>query len=265
METEVPEYIMRSTSWNPWHGCHRVSEGCRNCYMFLGDGRRGISGSDVVRRSSVNFDLPLRRGRNGRYKLRDMLVLTSMTSDFFIEEADAWRDDAWEIIRTRRDLTFEILTKRPERIRRCLPDDWGDGYGNVRLSVSAEDQKAWDQRVPILLDTPSAKRDVFVAPMIGPIDAEPLISGLDCIYLGGEYCGNARSCDYSWVTSVREACERNKVSFFWRNCGQYVVFDGHMVEFSSIRDQGRFCAGKRLDLVFDDPIPHGRQTTLDSL
>ena len=117
---DIPDFVRNSVSWNPWHGCHRVSDGCLNCYMFVGDKSRGVNDSDIVRRSKTQFDLPLRKDRKGKYLLRDRLILTSMTSDFFIEEADAWRDEAWSIIRKRKDCTFIILTKRPHRIPDCL-------------------------------------------------------------------------------------------------------------------------------------------------
>ena len=253
----VPEFIERSVCWNPWHGCRKVSEGCRNCYMFAGDAGRGVGGSNEIRRSKTQFDLPLRRDRRGLYSIRNQLVLTSMTSDFFIEEADEWRDEAWSIIRRRSDCTFIILTKRPRRISDCLPSDWGAGYRNVRLSVSVEDQASWDARVPVLKDVPALKRDVFVAPMIGPIDtdSELISGGVDCIYLGGEICHGARVCDFEWVISVRDSCVRNGVSFYWRNCGTNLLKDGQLLTDLSLPAQGAICANARLDHVVDDVIP----------
>ena len=196
--------------------------------MFEGDRRRGVPGSDVVTKSKTQFDLPIQKDRNGRYKLNDMLLLTSMTSDFFIEEADEWRDDAWRMMSKRKDLTFEILTKRPHRIMDCLPDDWGDGYPNVRMSVSAEDQDAWDERVPILLSIPAVKRDVYIAPIIGPIDVGEMLSrgGIDAVYVGGEYCSKgARPCDFEWVKGIREECVKYGTTFIWRNTGTYLLCD----------------------------------------
>ncbi len=91
MTNDVPDFVRNSVSWNPWHGCHRVSDGCQNCYMFVGDASRGVQGSNIVRRSKTQFDLPLQKDRRGKYVLNDRLILTTMTSDFFIEEADEWR------------------------------------------------------------------------------------------------------------------------------------------------------------------------------
>lgn len=218
--------------------------------MFEGNESRGVGTSDTVTRSKHMFDLPLRKGRNGCYVLRDRLVMTSMSSDFFIEEADGWREEVWSMIRRRKDLTFEILTKRPERIMDHLPDDWNDGYANVRLSVSVEDQDAWNHRIPILQSVPAAHRDVFMAPMIGRIDTDILLEmgGIDCIFVGGEYCSNnARPCDLEWVENVRRSCISNDVSFHWRNCGTYFVKDGTTFHIPDIRGQSAISSAAGLD------------------
>lgn len=225
-----------------------------HCYMFEGNESRGIGTSDTVTRSKHQFDLPIKKGRNGRYILNKRFVMTSMSSDFFIEEADGWRDEAWSIIRRRRDLTFEVLTKRPERIMDHLPDDWNDGYCNVRLSVSVEDQDAWDRRVPILQSVPAARRDVFMAPLIGRIDADILLKkgGIDCVFVGGEYCSEgARPCDLEWVEAVRGSCMLNGASFHWRNCGTYFVKDGTVFHIPDIRDQSAISSAAGLDRFTD--------------
>ncbi len=261
MTDTYKDLFPRTISWNPWHGCRKVSRGCQNCYMFEGDRRRGVPGSDIVTRSKTQFDLPLRKDKAGRYRIRDMLVLTSMTSDFFIEEADEWRDEAWNMISKRKDLTFEILTKRPHRMIECLPEDWGDGYPNVRLSVSVEDQRSWDLRVPILLSTPAVKHDVYIAPMIDAVDTEEILSrgGIDAVYVGGEYCAEgARPCNFEWVASVRESCMRNGVTFIWRNSGTYLIKNGDTFHLNSIEEQGKLCASANIDYMVDPILPPKR-------
>lgn len=262
--TDIPDFVRNSVSWNPWHGCHKVSDGCLNCYMFLGDKGRGVEGSNIVRRSKTQFDLPLKKDRKGKYLLKDRLILTSMTSDFFIEEADQWRNEAWDIIRKRKDCTFIILTKRPERILDNLPSDWGNGYENVRLSVSVENQYTWEERIPILCSIPALKHDVFMAPMIGPIQTDDLLDQyhIDCIYLGGEYCDNARPCNYDWVLEVRESCMCHDVTFHWRNCGTNLIKGDQLYEGLSIEMQGRICCSAHLDYIVDDIMPKFKQTTL---
>ena len=105
--------------WNPWHGCVKKSEGCDHCYMYFLDKLRDRDGSDIYRTKS-GFNYPIQKDRMGNYKIRSgEQIRVCMTSDFFLAEADGWRDEAWELMRIRRDVVFFLLTKRP----------------NVRLSI----------------------------------------------------------------------------------------------------------------------------------
>ncbi len=140
--------------WNPWHGCRKCSEGCLNCYMYYLDSQRDRDGSEIYR-TKAGFRYPLSKDRSGRYKVRSGETLrVCMTSDFFLEEADGWRDEAWEIIAKRPDVKFYLLTKRPERVEDHLPKDWGDGWENVIFNVTCENQRRTDERTPILLKLP---------------------------------------------------------------------------------------------------------------
>ena len=115
--------------WNPWHGCKKCSEGCQNCYMYYNDARRGKNGADIYR-TKTGFRYPLSKDRSGQYKVKSGEMLrVCMNSDFFLEEADPWREEAWEIIHQRPDVKFWLLTKRPERVAACLPYDWGGRLG----------------------------------------------------------------------------------------------------------------------------------------
>ena len=89
-----------------------------------------------------------------------------MTSDFFLEEADKWREDAWDIIKTRSDVVFFLLTKRPELVRDRLPYDWGDGWENVFFNVTCENQRRADERIPLLLSLPFKHKGIMCAPFI---------------------------------------------------------------------------------------------------
>ena len=130
--------------WNPWHGCVKCSEGCVHCYMFFLDRLRDRKG-DTIYRTKAGFDYPLRKKRNGSYRVQSgELLRVCMTSDFFLEEADQWREEAWDIIYQRRDVKFYLLTKRPERVLQCLPQDWGDGWNNVFFNVTCENQRRAD-------------------------------------------------------------------------------------------------------------------------
>ena len=89
-----------SQMWNLWHGCHRKSEGCQHCYVFRRD-EEFEKDSSIVTKTST-FNLPIHRDRNGNWKVPSgTLMWTCFTSDFFIEEGDAWREDAWLMIQHR--------------------------------------------------------------------------------------------------------------------------------------------------------------------
>lgn len=110
-----------SVTWNPFHGCHKLSDGCRHCYMYRRDAEYGKDSSVVTKTAA--FNLPVRRSRNGAYKIPPgEIVFTCFTSDFFIEEADIWREELWNMMRIRSDLVFFIVTKRPERFFVSLPE-----------------------------------------------------------------------------------------------------------------------------------------------
>ena len=127
--------------WNPWHGCRKVSEGCEHCYMYYLDSLRDKNGADIYR-TKAGFRYPLSKDRAGRWKVKSGEMLrVCMTSDFFLEEADPWRAEAWDIIRQRPDVKFFLLTKRPERVAACLPEGWGDGWENVFFNVTCENQR----------------------------------------------------------------------------------------------------------------------------
>lgn len=161
-------------TWNPWRGCHKVSAGCKHCYMFRDQQRYGRDPNTVVR-SKTTFNDPLKWRQPAK-------VFTCSWSDFFIAEADAWRPEAWGIIKRTPHLTYQILTKRPERIRDHLPIDWGDGYPNVWLGVTCEDQGMADKRIPILLTIPAKVHWLSIEPLLGPIDLnkESDLSPMDC-------------------------------------------------------------------------------------
>src|SRR5690606_22579884 len=89
---------------------------------------------------------------------------------WFHATADPWREEAWGIIRQRPDLIFQIVTQRPERIEQCLPADWGDGYPNVWLIVTTENQQRLNERLPHLLRVPAVVRGLSCEPLLGPIE-----------------------------------------------------------------------------------------------
>ncbi|MBO4868460.1 MAG: DUF5131 family protein [Clostridia bacterium] len=213
--------------WNPWHGCVKCSEGCENCYMFFLDRARDRDGGEIYR--TQNADYPLQKQRDGKYKIRSgELIRVCMTSDFFLEQADGWRGEAWEMMRLRPDVRFFLLTKRPQRVSDQLPGWWGDGLENVMLSVTAENQRRADERIPILLSLPFKHKGVMCAPFIGPVSiGEYLDSGqIEQVICGGENYDGARPCDFEWVKALREQCAEHDVTFCFIETGTVFIKDG---------------------------------------
>lgn len=219
---------MAGDIWNPWHGCRKYSEGCENCYMFFLDGQRDKSGADIYKVKS-NFKLPLKKDRQGHYKIPSgMTIRVCMTSDFFLEDADEWRDEVWDIIRRRPDVNFWLLTKRAGRIKDCLPWDWGEGWENVILNVTTENQRRADERIPILLEMPAKHKGVMIAPFIGEVDIAPYLATgqLEGVLADGENYDGRRPLHYEWVKRVYDACVRFNVPFRFYGTGNVFVKAG---------------------------------------
>jgi protein gp37 len=154
---------------------------------------------------------------------------TCFTSDFFIEEADAWREEAWLMIRRRSDLHFYMVTKRPERISPCLPADWGDGYENVTICCTIENQRCADERLPIFRELPIRHKEIICEPLLEAIDFhDALGSCIEQVTVGGESGRDARVCDYDWVLNIREQCIKANVPFHFKQTGAHFRKDGRL-------------------------------------
>lgn len=214
--------------WNLWHGCHKVSEGCQHCYVYRGDAKRGLDSSVVAKTKA--FDLPVKRKRNGDYSLpSNSLVYTCFTSDFFLEDADAWRAEAWEMIRQRTDLRFLLITKRIDRFDVALPSDWGEGYEHVTVCCTIENQKRADERIPLYKATPIKHKILICEPLLGPIDLHPYDIGswVEQVVAGGESGQLARPCHFEWILDIRDCCvDTGVVSFWFKQTGANFIKNG---------------------------------------
>jgi protein gp37 len=209
------------STWNPWRGCDKVSEGCDHCYMFRDQTRYGKDPSVVVRAADPTFFAPVKSRKwasereaaiadHGRH-----LVFTCSWSDWFHPKADKWREDAWQVIRETPESTYQILTKRPRLIPSRLPADWGDGYPNVWLGVSIESAK-WAYRADLLREVPATVRFISAEPLLGPLfeygsdgQGEHWVDGLsldgiDWIISGGESGSGHRPLDPQWAIDIRD-------------------------------------------------------------
>lgn len=209
-----------STGWNPWHGCHKLSEGCAHCYVYRIDGKHERCASEV--KLNTAYDLPIRKGRTGcGYKIPSgETVYTCFSSDFLLEDADGWRPRAWNMMKERRDLTFIFITKRILRLSEVLPDDWGDGYDNVIIGCTCENQKRADERLPVFIELPIKHRFIVCEPLLEAIDMSKYLSDrIDFVSVGGESGDDARICDYDWVLGIRDDCIMSHIGFVFRQTG----------------------------------------------
>lgn len=239
---------MAYMQWNPWHGCHKCSPGCLNCYVYYLDSLRDKD-AGIVTKSKTNFNLPLKKDRNGRFKIpSDSELATCFTSDFFVEEADTWRDEAWEIIKQRKDVNFLICTKRIERFNSCIPDDWNNGYDNVIIAVTCENQDKANERLPIFLNVKAKRKYIFVAPILEYVDLSRFLGSgeIAMVSVGGESYENARVCDFDWVRRIKEDCDRYNVLFDFHQTGSNFVMNGkrykikHRDEYSQAKKGMRY-------------------------
>ena len=205
-------------TWNPWQGCTRVSPGCANCYMFAErEGRFGIPSGTVVRSSPATFRKPLSKA----WRTAPAKVFTCSWSDWFHPGADEWRHEAWGVIRQSPHLTFQILTKRPERILEHLPSNWGDGWRNVWLGVSVESQQ-FMHRAALLAEIPAAVRFVSAEPLLGPLHFQPeVIKRLHWIIGGGESGprSNVRPALASWFEGLAAVCHLCDIPYWHKQNG----------------------------------------------
>lgn len=210
--------------WNPWRGCKKCSDGCKYCYIHKGDLKRDID-TNVIQKTK-DFDKPILKLKNGDYKIKSGIVYTCFSSDFLISDADNWRNDCWKIIKERYDLTFLFLTKRIDRFMECIPDDWNDGYDNVVVGCTIENQKNADYKLSIFSKLPIKHKCITVQPLIEQIDIEKYLNDIELVVVGGESDINARPLNFDWVLDIREQCIRKNVNFEFRQCGTHFIKDG---------------------------------------
>lgn len=260
--------------WNPWHGCVKASEGCKHCYMYYLDRKRGQDGAHIYKTKS-RFRYPLQKDRTGNYKIQSgEHIRVCMTSDFFLEEADPWRPEAWAMMRRRSDVVFTLLTKRPQRVERCLPPDWGDGWDNISFNVTCENQRRADERIPILHALPFKHKGIMCAPFIGPVRIDKYLAQgqIEQVICGGENYDGARPCHFEWVQALRADCVRYDTRFCFIETGSVFVKDGRTYHLPNKRLQSEMAyksgmnfQGRpihfRLTDIYGRPIPESFRYT----
>ena len=214
--------------WNPWHGCTKISAGCKFCYVYRQDEMYGSSVASSLCRKTANFNLPIKKKRDKSYKIPSGTILsTCFTSDFLLKDADEWRDECWEMMKIRSDCLFYFFTKRIDRLEECLPDDWGDGYDNVMIGCTVENQDRADYRLPIFNSLPIKHKTIIAAPILEAINLSPYLNdSIEQVSVGGESGYNARPCCYDWILDIRNQCIEKDIPFLFHQTGANFIKDG---------------------------------------
>ena len=215
-----------SALWNPWHGCCKLSDGCKNCYVYRIDASHEKNASEV-KKNVTTFNEPIKKNRSGEYKHPSgTFFYTCFSSDFFLEDADAWRGEAWRMMKERSDCHFMFITKRIDRFESCIPEDWGNGYDNVSIAVTTENQKMADYRLPIYMSLPIKHKSIICEPLLGAMDISKYLTvEIESVSVGGESGAESRACDYAWVLDIRRQCVEANVNFEYHQTGARLIKD----------------------------------------
>ena len=219
-------------TFNPWIGCQKVSPGCDNCYAEKLVRRYGWTTwgahGERKRTSTAYWRKPFAWNRLAQQARKPSRVFCASLADVFDNQAPAdVRNDLFELIRGTPWLHWQLLTKRPQLIARYLPRDWWgyqNGYPNVWLGITAENQIEYNRRWSYLQTTPASVRFVSYEPALGPIN----LTGYfhfhrvpDWVIWGGESGPGARQMEPSWAASITAECERLNVAVFGKQWGHY--------------------------------------------
>lgn len=211
-------------NWEPWTGCYKESVGCDNCY-FYGPNAKRYGQNNIIK--TDKFDWPIRKNKKDEYNIKGGKILaTCFATDFFLPEADKWRKEVWSMIKERQDIDFLILTKRIDRFMICIPDDWEDGYDNVNIGCTVENQVLADYRLPLFLSYPIKRRFIACSPILESIDLSSYLNGVEHVTVSGENGKDARECNYEWVLDIREQCVTAGKTFWFKSTGTFFRYDG---------------------------------------
>lgn len=217
-------------TWNIARGCTKIDEDCKYCYMYRDsfDGTR-YDPLAVVRTKTV-FDLPLRIKEPSK-------IFTCSLTDFFHEAIDDYRNEAWDIIRQCPQHTFQILTKRPERIVDNLSSYWEEIRNHVWLGTSIGSQKSIERLFELILPIQPGVKFLSLEPLHGPIDlpldgfmdmGHRVSDLLDWVIVGGESGHETgkyryRPCELVWIEKIVDDCARFEIPVFVKQMGTHLA------------------------------------------
>lgn len=214
-------------TWNPITGCTAISPGCANCYARRMAHR--LAGRVGYPAAPNEFDVTLRPERLGEplsWRKPSTVFVCSMADLFHKDVPDEWIDEIWATMLLTPEHTYQVLTKRADRMREFLTAMPIDPVPpNIWIGVTAEDQQRANERIPYLLQTPAAVRFVSVEPMIGPVDLRPAhdaaydtgvcpVVKVGWIIIGAETGPGRRPCRLEWVRNLVQQCQAAGVAVF---------------------------------------------------
>lgn len=203
------------TTWNPVTGCTKVSAGCKNCYAERMAHRLRAMGQERYRNGFKVTLQPQALDEPRRWRKPRLVFVNSMSDLFHRDVPVEFIVKVFETMASCPQHTFQVLTKRSERLRRLAPElPWPS---NVWMGVSVENQKAV-ARIVDLVEVPAAVRFLSVEPLLGPLD-ELSLDGIGWVIVGGESGPGARPMEPSWVVDIRDGCLEVGVPFFFKQWG----------------------------------------------
>lgn len=219
---EGTEIAWTDNTFNPWWGCTKVSPGCDNCYAEAWDKRFGGNhwgkGNNPRTMSEQNWNKPIRWNKESDPNNPTKVFCGSMCDVFDKNAPEEQRERLWQLIRDTPNLIWQLLTKRAPNIQKYLPEDWGEGYPNVWLGVTCEDNKHGLPRVEQLRLIPAKVRFLSCEPMLEEIHFKNL-EGIHWVIGGGESGNYSRILRLPWVDRLHDYCDMYEVPFFFKQWG----------------------------------------------
>lgn len=203
------------STWNPVTGCTHMSPGCKHCYAERMAKRLQAMGLHAYRNAFHVTTQPQALGLPLKWRKPQLIFVNSMSDLFHQHVPDEFIFEVVDVMRKAHWHTFQVLTKRADRLERISKKiEWPD---NVWVGVSVE-TKDYYSRIDHLRNIKASVRFLSLEPLLGPLPKMNL-KGIHWVILGGESGPGARPMEESWVTSVRDQCIKAKVPFFFKQWG----------------------------------------------
>lgn len=205
-------------TFNPWVGCTKVSPACDHCYAERWAKRAGDPDLwNGQRRKTKTWAKPMKWNQEASGKgIRYRVFCASLADVFDNQVPTEWRDDLWVLIKNTPNLDWLLLTKRPQNIAKFLPSDWSDGYPNVWLGTTVENQTEADRRIQHLIRIPSKVHFLSCEPLLGEVGISAYLPKLEWVIAGGESGPGYRKANHDWFRILRDQCGLFNVPFLFK-------------------------------------------------